>query len=252
MPDNSMQSDVAPNQGGIKAMKGRNLTIMLVFAAFALSLIAASAASAATVPIKLRIEGATRTIFEGTVKTEGHEVTTVSGGTHKCDGTNLGANPTPGPTPTAALDAAAAKSGFTWDGTWFGSFEDFGVERIADTSQTETEFWAVLVSYQFSSVGGCQQEVKPKEEVLWAWNAFEAAHFLKLKKAKHSTNTVVVTDGATGQPIEGATVGPVNNAPGAATNAQGEATLTFNTPGKHRVKAERSDSIRSNSLVIKS
>src|SRR4051794_5218491 len=155
-------------------MKGRNLTIAFTIAALTLSLLAASVASAASVPIKLRIEGATRTIYEGTIHTQGHEVTTVTAGTHKCDGTNLGANPTPGPTPTAALDTAAVASGFTWDGTWFASFEDFGVERIADTSQTSTEFWAVLVNYQFTSEGGCQQEVKPKEEVLWAFNGFEA------------------------------------------------------------------------------
>jgi hypothetical protein len=239
----------APTKGGLRAMKGRNLTITFAVAALALTLLGASAAPAATVPVKLRIEGATRTIYEGTVKTEGHEVTTQTGGTHKCDGTNLGTNPTPGPTPTAALDTAAAKAGFTWDGTWFASFEDFGVERIADTAQTETEFWAVLVNYQFASVGGCQQEVKPKEEVLWAFNGFEAAHILKLQKGKHGA--VRVTDGATGEPIEGATVGPVNNGPGVTTNAQGEATLTFTSPGKHLVKAERADSIRSNGLKVK-
>jgi hypothetical protein len=241
-------TNAAPNKGGINAMKGRHV-IALAVAALALSLLGAPAASAAPVPVKLRIEGATRTIYEGTVKTEGHEVSTQTGGTHKCDGTNLGTNPTPGPTPTAALDTAAAKSGFTWDGTWFGSFEDFGVERIADTAQTETEFWAVVVNYQFASVGGCQQELKPKDEVVWAFNGFEAAHLLKLKKAKHGA--VLVTDGATGEPIAGATVGPVNNGPGVTTDAQGEATPVFTSPGKHLLKAERADSIRSNGLAVK-
>jgi hypothetical protein len=80
-----------------------------------LSLPAVSAASGAPEKIRLRIEGATSTIFAGTIKTEGHEVTTASGGTHKCDGTNLGANAEPGPTPTSAVDSAAAKKGFTWD-----------------------------------------------------------------------------------------------------------------------------------------
>ncbi len=232
-------------------MKGRNVKIAIVFAALALALVAASVAAATPVPIKLRIEGATRTIFEGTIRTEGHEVTTPSGGTHECDGTDGGANPTPGPTPTAALDSAAAKDGFTWDGTWYAAFGDYGIERIAESAQTSTEYWGVLIDYHFTELGGCQQEVKPGEEVLWAFNAFEAAHFLKLKKGKHGSDTVRVTDGATGEPIEGAIVGPVNNGPGVTTNAQGEATLTFTTPGDHRVKAERSDSIRSNSILIK-
>jgi hypothetical protein len=229
----------------------RHLKIAVVIAALALSLFTASLASAALVPIKLRIEGKTHTIFEGTIKTERHVVTTQSGGTHKCDGTNLGANPEPGPTPTAAVDAAATKDGFTWDGSWYEGFEDYFVERIGDSPQEGNAYWGVLVNYEFTPVGGCQQEVGKGEEVLWAWNAFEVSHFLKLKKSKYSTNTVVVTDGLTGEPVENATVGPVNNGPGVTTNAAGEATLSFPTAGKHRVKAEQSDSIRSNSLVIK-
>jgi hypothetical protein len=226
--------------------------IAAIIAALVLMLFTASIASAESEKIKLRIEGATSTIFEGTVKTEGHEVTTASGGLHKCDGTNLGANPQPGPTPTSALDSAAAKKGFTWNGTWFEEFEDYFIESIGDSTQTSTEFWGVLVNFQFTPVGGCQQIVHPGEEVLWAFNAFEKSHFLKLKKAKHAApDTVLVTDGSTGQPIEGATVGPVNNTAGVTTNAQGEATLSFAHPGKYRVKASRSDSLRSNALVLK-
>jgi hypothetical protein len=243
-------TDVTKKKGGTPAMKCRNLKLAIVLAALAVSLLAVSVASASPEPIKLRIEGATRTIFEGVIKTEGHIVTTQSGGTHNCDGTNDGVNPTPGPTPTAALDSAAAKDGFTWNGAWFESFEDYGVSRIAETEQTSSEFWGVLINYQFTELGGCQQIVHPHEEVLWAFNAFEAAHFLKLKKGKRGSNSVRVTDGMSGQPIEGATVGPINNGPGATTNAQGEATVTFSTLGKHRVKAERSDSIRSNAVVI--
>lgn len=75
--------------------------------------------------------------------------------------------------------------------------------------------------------------------------------FLRNANLRHLKIAVVVTDGLTGEPIENATVGPVNNGPGVTTNADGEATLSFPTAGKHRVKAERSDSIRSNSLLIK-
>ena len=66
--------------------------------------------------VNLRIEGAEKTIFEGTVLTRGHNVTTLSGGTHICDGTNNDANPTPGPTCTSALDNAAKKHNFKFDG----------------------------------------------------------------------------------------------------------------------------------------
>ena len=66
--------------------------------------------------VNIRIEGLTTTIFEGTVVTRGHNVTTVSGGNHHCDGTNNNANPHPGPTCTSALDDVAIVHHFTFDG----------------------------------------------------------------------------------------------------------------------------------------
>ena len=48
----------------------------------------------------------THTLFKGLVLTAGHTVTTASGGTHVCNGTNGGAYPSPVATPTAALDTA--------------------------------------------------------------------------------------------------------------------------------------------------
>ena len=79
------------------------------------------AASAANIPtlVNLRIEGAEETIFEGTVLTKGHNVTTPSGGLHQCDGTNNDANPSPGPTCTSALDDASKMNSFPFDGYVF-------------------------------------------------------------------------------------------------------------------------------------
>ncbi|EKM61166.1 uncharacterized protein PHACADRAFT_247602 [Phanerochaete carnosa HHB-10118-sp] len=68
--------------------------------------------------VPLRIEGdRNTTIFEGRIFTTGHNVTTPSGGDHRCDGTNLGAHPFPGSTATSALADAAKKEGFTFDGS---------------------------------------------------------------------------------------------------------------------------------------
>ena len=64
---------------------------------------AATAAPAIAAPTKVsvRIEGKTKTIFEGAVTTDVHEVDAGDGsGAHKCDGTNGGASPTAGPTAT--------------------------------------------------------------------------------------------------------------------------------------------------------
>ena len=66
--------------------------------------------------IYLRVEGADKTLYEGPVQTIGGTVTTYLGGTRRCDGTNNNVNATPGPTATGALDSAAKRAGFTWDG----------------------------------------------------------------------------------------------------------------------------------------
>ena len=86
-----------------------------------LSRAAAAPADAALPPnlgtfVNLRIEGANRTIFEDVIFTRGHTATTVSGGTHHCDGTNNHENAEPGPTCTSALDDASKLKHFTWDG----------------------------------------------------------------------------------------------------------------------------------------
>ncbi len=60
------------------------------------ALAAATSAAAAPVTVNLRIEGSSSTIFEGPVTTDAKTI-----GGHPCDGTNGGANATPGPTMTS-------------------------------------------------------------------------------------------------------------------------------------------------------
>ncbi len=200
----------------------------------------------------VRVEGATRTVFEGPVLVEGRTITTASGGTHKCNGTNDGATTKPVPVPTAALADAAAIGGFTFDGEWFSEFEDYFVTRIAETSQTSTEFWGTAVNDQLIPVGGCEYPLHNGDEVLFAFNAFSAEHILKLTGPQLSLAgvpiTVKVTDGSTGEPVAGALVAPVGSATGSATNAKGEAKVTFHGLGLTSLKASKPGSIRSNAL----
>jgi hypothetical protein len=197
--------------------------------------------------VKLRVEGATGTIFEGTVRTRGHNVTTVAGGTHHCDGTNNGVNPTAGPTATGALDTGSATAGFTFDGPYDTSFDDFFITRVGGETQTATQFWGILLNGAFTAVGGCQQRVATGDEVLFAFDAFSKSHALALTGPARvrvgRPATYHVTDEQTGTPIAGASVN------GATSNAAGDATVTFTAPAVTRVKADRSDSIRSNAVI---
>jgi hypothetical protein len=199
--------------------------------------------------VNLRIEGSATTIFEGTVVTRGHNVTTASGGNHHCDGTNNNANPLPGATCTSALDDANKKSHFTFDGTFSTAFDDFFITSIGGESQTSTEFWGILLNFQFTPVGGCQQEVQVNDDILFAFDAFDKVHFLKLTgpDTAHVGTPIIltVTDGQTGSPVAGADVN------GDISDANGQVSVTFTKVGPTQVKAEKSDSTRSNALSIK-
>ncbi|KAH8102129.1 hypothetical protein BXZ70DRAFT_54836 [Cristinia sonorae] len=205
--------------------------------------------------VNLRIEGAEKTIFEGPIFTRGHNVTTVAGGNHHCDGTNNHENPRPGPTCTSALDSAGKEHGFTFDGTFDPEFDDFFITRIGDSPQTATQFWGILVGFEFTPVGGCQQRVHLGDDVLWAFDAFSKNHFLKLAGPVTARSgqpvRFMVTDGMTGGGVAGARVVASGRGAGSqVSDASGHVTFTFNARGVHDLKADRDDSIRSNGVSV--
>jgi hypothetical protein len=213
---------------------------VLVFA------LACSSAAAAPVTVDLRVEGADDTIFEGTVRTDGHAIEQDRNGAQPCDGTNGGANPTAGPTATAALDDAVA-----WDGTFNPSFSDFLVSRIGPDKATDTQFWGFAVNGTVPDLGGCQTQIKRGDEVLWAFDLFSARQFLELSGPRTARVDrpfrVRVTDAKNGnRPVKGASVSGV-----ARTNSRGFATIVAEERGPLLVKAERRRAVRSNALVVR-
>ncbi|GHI85697.1 hypothetical protein [Streptomyces xanthophaeus] len=124
------------------------------------------------VRVALTVQGPDGVLFTGKVTTKGHDVTTATGGTHKCDGTNGGANPTAVPTPTAALDDAARSNYFGWDGTWYASFDDFSVDTVKDVSGGGQAYWDISVNGVSTPVGGCQFRLRAGDQVAFVWTAF--------------------------------------------------------------------------------
>jgi hypothetical protein len=233
-------------------MLGRSLA-----SAALLVLLAGGVASAAPVSVNLRVEGATSTIFEGPVTTDGKTIDK-GDGPHPCDGTNGGANPSPGPTMTSALDDAAGSGVFDWSGTWF-SFGDFGIDRIGPDAADPAAgqfgaYWGYALNLVPSQVGGCQQRVNRADEVLFGYDFFSKGHLLRLagpvRAAVGAPVTVVVTDGqsAPEPTVQGAIVS--GGGTQATTGPDGRATLAFDTPGVKRLKAERADSLRSAALEV--
>jgi hypothetical protein len=219
----------------------------LALATATLALLLPSVAAAAPATVQLRVEGTTRTLFEGPVTTDGKTITKGTN-TVVCDGTINPAN-TPGPTATSALDDGALAIGGTWDATYFAP--DFFVTRFGDQT---SDAWGFAVNFVSPPVGGCQQRVHAGEEVLWAADFFGGPPdyaqktLLRLqgpaKAAAGAPTKLLVTDGSTGTPIAGATVG------GAITAADGTATITLGAPGVVRLKADAPAAIRSNALTV--
>ena len=222
--------------------------------------------------VNLRVEGKNATIFEGTVSTCGHRVTTKTGGTRHCDGTNNDNNPCAGPTCTTALDDANKVANFGFDGyviwcalnkdclaeetnktksrrAFFQEFDDFLITTIGNETPKGEDYWALCLNSAIAPVGGCQQKVKKDDEVLFAYATLNVTkYFLKLYGPKFATINqpvvLTVSDGK-GTPIQNANVN------GKKTDADGHVSLTFHEVGTQLLKAEKSpDSVRSNQLVI--
>ncbi|MYU20518.1 DUF4430 domain-containing protein [Streptomyces sp. SID8352] len=133
---------------------------------------AATTGTNAPVRVSLTVQGPDGLLFKGRIRTRGHDVTTATGGTHTCDGTNGGAHASAVPTPTAALDDAAHRRGFTWDGTWYPSFDDFSVDTIRNVSGGGSAYWNISVNGTPTPVGGCQFGLVAGDEVAFTWTAF--------------------------------------------------------------------------------
>jgi hypothetical protein len=247
--------------------------------------------------VSVRIEGRTKTLFEGPILTEGHDVhsSEADGGNaaedveeHPCDGVNSldPENVGPGPTPTAASIDAMELIGESeaMAGQWYPGFNDYFVKRWGSeeaNAEHEGKSWGVLVNNVYTDVGGCQYQLHAGGEVLWIFNAFEQRPILGLFAATEHYSSGVRPLTATAQldkpfavevaaydddgedqpptspartpantkPYQGADVSPVSTSEQGfetvetaspetvTTNSEGEASITFTTPGWHRIMA---------------
>ena len=216
--------------------------------------------------VHIRIEGQNTTIYEGPITSGPRNITlkdTFSPLGFPCDGLNDRANAKPGNTALDALDATSKALGFTYDGSFDGDLDDFYISRISTSDTVDTNnTWCLLVNYTVSTqpegltLTGCQTEVKPGDDVLWAYYnditgiiPEDKYVFLKLvptavtvKKGKGFT--VTVTDGRTGAAVKDASVDGVH------TDANGKATLYLFDTGFFQFKAHQTGSVRSNVMNV--
>lgn len=261
----------------------RKRAIAATLAVLGVALIWSTGAEAALTELTVRIEGAQKTLFEGPIKTEGHVIQAASDTEPRpCDATNNAAHPEPGPTPTAASVDAMELIGEGFDGDWYPGYDDYFIQQWGpDREDGNTyAYWGVLVNGVFTPVGGCQFLAAAGDEVFWAYDAFTGRQMLWLSAAGDLGFPAAPTASVeVGEPLdllveagdqpspsaaEGIAVAPVATAAGSGyqtvetgsaeavtTDADGEASITFSTPGWHRIKAqEEAGLIRSNRLDV--
>lgn len=252
------------------------------------SLIWTTVAAAALTQLTVRVEGKEKTLFEGPILTEGHEIKATSDTQYReCDAMNGGAHAEPMATPTAAAVDALELVGQTFDATWSAGYDDYFISRFGpDTEDPAAEqYWGAFANGVSLLEGGCQYGARVGEEVLWVYDAFGGRELLRLQAAADASVPptqplptayvevgeplrleVTASEGYGGEwlPAEGVTVAPVDTEAGTyfeqvltgdsaavTTDAGGEAEVTFTTPGWHRIKAqEESGYIRSNRLDV--
>jgi hypothetical protein len=254
---------------------------MLTSARFSLALAAAAVclgasslfpapARALPIAVNLRVEGSAATLFEGQVNTEAilppGISTPSSGGAHPCDVKDNGSNEgfgTAAASPTAALYAAASANGLAFDASWSTGLHDFFVSQVgSDINGGAPAFpsWGYAVNYTTAGVGGCQFQLAPGSEVLWAYNYFNLAHLLALSGPAtanvRTPLTVHAIDAQTGQAISEAAIGEVAHGvttpiPGSPlSDSNGNVSVLLTQTGSVTLKATRADSVRSNGITI--
>jgi len=207
-------------------------------------------AAAAPVTVDLRIEGKTKTLYEGAVTTDTRTVDMRDGtGAHVCDGTANPATPVPGPTRGAAImTAAEGPGGFTFTGryTFDMQFTVIAGDSVAYDPGTG-EFLAEYKNASFASFGSCGDQIANGDKVLYAY-ATGSEQLLALSGpetvAPGASVALKVTDAASGAAVAGASVG------GQTTGADGIAAVTIATAGPAKFKATKAGAIRSNAVSV--
>lgn len=168
-----------------RSIAGRSVVAALIVSTLVVAAAAVGAGPARAAPSdqRVRIEGKSTTLFEGTIRTDGHAIRASSDTeARKCDGTNNGAHATPGPTPTAASEDAMRSIGQDFDGQWYPGFDDYFIQRFGPDAEDAgtAAYWGILVNGIYTSVGGCQYGLNPGDQTLWVYDAFNNRDLLRL------------------------------------------------------------------------
>ena len=217
----------------------------------AVLLLSPAVAQAAPVTVELRVEGPTKTVFEGPVTTDVRTFHFTNDPTsHVCDGTAAtgGTSSVPVPVRNGALLTAAEEHGFALEGSFgqFGAtFTKVGDEAVGFDAAT-SRYLVEYLDGRPSQLGGCSEEIKSGDDVLYAYGTGSGA-----APAPQRAPTGVAP-GARDRAVS--PTAPGRASPGRASAARrpvptGTPPCTL-SPGPHVLKAEKAGAIRSNAVTV--
>ncbi len=229
----------------------RQVITILVAAAMLTALPAAPAIAA-----KLRVEGPSRTIYQGSV--------TPFAGTLRDSG---GAGHTTSKrTALGALVTASRLRGFPiglgWSDSFGGGWNGFFINSIASITPPPTAFWALKIDQKLAAVGAGAATVTPGSNVLFYYTTFDPSTYATQPTLGISSNGAVTTPGAAvtfsvASYDDAGTRSPAGrawvfaNGVGTQADPTGHVTLRFDRAGLFGVRATKAGSIRSRTLWVR-
>ena len=223
--------------------------IGVAVACAALAPVAVPAAATAGVKVELRVEGASKTLFEKAVVAAPATLRSNLGpnpGRYPCDVAGNAGSGRRGATPISALAPTRLKLGLNW----YPEYTGFLVDSIRGQNPADPAYWDFWVNgkgaAELEYLGGCQLGLKKGDSVVWAvTDGSEALLALKVSGTPTASSVrLKATSGTTGAPVAGARVGRL------MTGADGVVDVPRPARRPVRVKASADGFIRSNAVRI--
>ena len=230
---------------------------LLVVALFCLLAPASALAAGTPAAVTVRVEGLTETKLTSTpVTTTTTPVAKDGNAADSCSG-------------TSALGALELATAGNWSGPWEASFNQYSIFTIAgekhefEGGAPANYFWAFWLDNKESTVGACEAELQPGDQVLFYPSCYGVACptpaatplAIEAPAAANVGEAVAVTvkqynPNGEAAPAVGADI--AGGGTGATTDAQGHATLKFSGDGAYTLRvrsAEGTPGIRTETTV---
>jgi hypothetical protein len=215
-------------------------------------------AAGAPVAVTVKVEGLTKTKVPSTLlTTTTNPVVNDGNAAHSCSG-------------TSALGALQLATAGNWSGPWEAKFNQYSIFTIEgethefEESSSANYYWAFWIDNKEASVGACEFELQPGDQVLFFPACFGASCpipapnplVVEAPATANAGEAVTVTvkqynSKGEPSPAVGANVG--GGGTGASTDSQGHATLKFSGDGTYTLlvtgASERPPAIRTETTI---